>query len=56
MQFVKLQSKRAKPRERIPGSTEVLESSFGKWKELEKQQSHGGFTGFMLGLDSKTRN
>jgi hypothetical protein len=46
--FVAAQAKRAKPGERIPGSTEVLESCFGKLKQLEKQQSQGGFTSFMV--------
>ena len=31
-------------RERLIGSTEVLESCFGKMKEMEKQHSRGGFT------------
>jgi hypothetical protein len=35
---------------RFPGSTEVLESLFGRFKALEKQQARGGFTGLLLGL------
>lgn len=46
--FVASQSRRAKPGERFPGSTEILESCFGKMKVLEKQQSQGGFTSFMV--------
>jgi hypothetical protein len=46
--FVADQAKCAKRGERLPGSTEVLESCFGKMKELEKQQARGGFTSFML--------
>lgn len=42
--FVASQGKQTKRGERFPGSTEVLESCFGKMKELEKQQSRGGFT------------
>jgi hypothetical protein len=42
--FVRDQSKRLKTGERLPGSTEVLESCFGKMKQLEKQQARGGFT------------
>ena len=48
VRFVRTQAKQAKPGERFPGSTEVLESCFGKMKELEKQQARGGFTSFML--------
>jgi hypothetical protein len=47
-QFVTAQSKPLKPSERFPGSTEVLESCFGRMKELEKQQSRGGFTSLIL--------
>lgn len=36
--------------ERFPASSEVLESAFGKWKQLERQQSQGGFTGLILGF------
>jgi hypothetical protein len=46
--FVGSQAKKTKPGERFPGSTEALESCFGKLKELEKQQSRGGFTSFMV--------
>jgi hypothetical protein len=42
--FMAKQARRAKPGERFPGSTEVLESCFGKLKQLEKQQARGGFT------------
>ena len=30
--------------ERLPMSTEILESSFGLYKQLERQHSKGGFT------------
>lgn len=33
---------------RMPGSTEILESSFGKLKSLEGSQSKSGFTSFIL--------
>lgn len=46
--FVRSQGEQAKPGERFPGSTEVLESCFGKMKELEQQQSRGGFTSLVL--------
>jgi hypothetical protein len=45
--FVASQGKQTKPGERLPGSTEVLESCFGKMKQLEKQQSRGGFTSWL---------
>lgn len=48
VRFVATQAKQAKPGERFPGSTEVLESCFGKMKALEKQQARGGFTSFMI--------
>lgn len=35
---------------RVPGSTEVLESLFGRYKQLEKQQSKGGFTSLLAGF------
>lgn len=50
VEFVQSQECRVRPDERFPGSTEVLESCFGKFKHLEKQQSHGGFTQLLLGL------
>jgi hypothetical protein len=46
--FVAEQAGRARPGERFPGSTEVLESCFGRFKQLEKQQSRGGFTSLLL--------
>ncbi len=48
--FVAKQSRRARPGERFPGSTEVLESCFGRFKQLEKQQARGGFTSLLLGF------
>ena len=33
--------------ERLPMSTEILESSFGLYKQLERQQSKGGFTSLL---------
>jgi hypothetical protein len=48
--FVVRQARRAKPGERFPGSTEVLESCFGRLKQLEKQQARGGFTSLVLGF------
>jgi hypothetical protein len=46
--FVSQESAKAKAGERLPGSTEVLESCFGRFKVLEKDQSRGGFTSLLL--------
>jgi hypothetical protein len=48
--FVDKQAQRARTGERFPGSTEILESCFGRLKQLEKQQSRGGFTSLVLGF------
>lgn len=48
--FVRQESRKAKKGERLPGSTEVLESTFGKQKVIEGSQSKGGFTGLLLAL------
>jgi hypothetical protein len=36
--------------ERLPGSTEALESCFGRLKHLEKEQSRSGFTALVLAV------
>ena len=38
------------PDERFVASTEILESSFGKLKRIERQQSQDGLTGLVLSL------
>jgi hypothetical protein len=48
--FVEGESQKANKGERLPGSSEVLESAFGKFKEIEGNQSRGGFTGLLLAL------
>lgn len=48
VEFVRSQGHQTKRGERFPGSTEVLESCFGKMKELEQQQSRGGFTSLVI--------
>ncbi|MCH7688132.1 MAG: hypothetical protein IH899_15870 [Planctomycetes bacterium] len=48
--FVRDESLKAHAGERLPGSTEVLESCFGKLKSLEREHSRSGFTGFVLSL------
>jgi hypothetical protein len=50
VKFVKEQASKVKPDERLPGSTEVLESCFGRFKNLEKDQAKGGFTSLLLGF------
>ena len=46
--FLMEQSKRVKPGERFIGSTEVLESLFGKLKAMEQEQTSFGFTSLVL--------
>jgi hypothetical protein len=50
VRFVRSESSQARPEERLPGSTAVLESCFGKFKALEKEHARGGFTGLVLAL------
>ena len=47
--FVKNESLKANPNERLLGSSEVIESAFGKMKRLEQDQAKSGFTGLILG-------
>jgi hypothetical protein len=46
--FVAEASLKASPYERLVGSSEVLESVFGKLKRLEKDQAKTGFTSWVL--------
>jgi hypothetical protein len=50
VKFVRNEERKTGLAERFPGSTEILESCFGKFKHLEKQQSRGGFTQLLLGF------
>ena len=52
IKFVREQASKAKPGERLPGSTEALESCFGGFKTLERDQAKGGFTSLLLGFGS----
>jgi len=45
--FVADAERHLKPNERLPMSTEILESTFGLYKQLERQQSKGGFTSLL---------
>lgn len=44
VEFLKGQAKGLQPGERLPLSTEIIESCFGCYKQLEGQHSKGGFT------------
>lgn len=48
--FVTQESSQAHPAERLLGSSEVVESVFGKLKHIERNQAKGGFTGLILSV------
>jgi len=48
--FVKKEALKANEGERLLGSSEIIESLFGKQKYIEKEQSRSGFTGLLLAL------
>lgn len=48
VKFVQGYEDQLKARERLPMSTEILESCFAKYKQLEQQHSKGGFTSLLL--------
>jgi hypothetical protein len=50
LEFVACQSAPLKLKERLPGSSECLESLIGKGKRLEAQHSQSGFTKMILGM------
>jgi hypothetical protein len=50
IEFVVDESSKVRQGERLPATTEVLESCFGKLKALEDGQSKSGFTGMVLSL------
>lgn len=50
--FVAEESLKAKPNERLLGSSEVIESVFGKLKRMEQDQAKSGFTGLLLGVSA----
>jgi hypothetical protein len=52
--FVAAEELKAAPEERLLGSSEVIESAFGKLKRLERDQAKNGFTGLVLGLAALT--
>ncbi len=50
LMFVKQESQKSGKNDRLLGSSEVIESVFGKMKRLEQDQAKSGFTVFILGL------
>jgi len=48
--FVATAEAELQPGERLPMSTEILESTFALYKQLEGQHSKGGFTGLLAGF------
>lgn len=53
--FVADAERHLKAGERLPMSTEILESSFGLYKQLERQHSKGGFTSLLAAFGSLPR-
>jgi hypothetical protein len=49
-EFVASQASPLRRGERLPACSEVIETCFGKFKTLERDQASGGFTGLLLGL------
>jgi hypothetical protein len=56
IEFVVDESSKVRQGERLPCTTEVLESCFGKLKALEDGQSKSGFTGLVLSLGAMVSN
>jgi len=52
IEFVTSQAMPLEAGERIPGTTEIIESCFGRLKHLERTQANSGFTGLVLSLGS----
>ena len=48
VKFLRKHEHKLRPGERLPMSTEILESSFSLYKQLEKQHSKSGFTSLLL--------
>ena len=48
--FVTQEAAQARPQERLWGSSEVIESVFGKLKYIERNQAKSGFTGLLLSV------
>lgn len=52
LEFVAQEAAQAHPTERLLGSSEVIESVFGKFKRLEDTQAKSGFTGLLLTISA----
>jgi len=50
LDFVEQESKKVGKDERLLGTSEIIESVFGKMKRLEHDQAKSGFTVFILSL------
>ncbi len=50
LDFVAQHAAKARPNERLPGSTEVIESVFGKLKSLEGEYASQGFSSLLLSV------
>jgi hypothetical protein len=50
VEFVAIAEAKLPPGERLPMSTEILESTFALYKQLEGQHSKGGFTSLLAGF------
>jgi hypothetical protein len=50
--FVAAEALKVHPRERLLGSSEVIESVFGKFKRLEDTQAKSGFTCLILTMNA----
>jgi hypothetical protein len=53
--FFRKHERKLRPNECLPMSTEILESSFALYKQLEKQHSKSGFTGLLLAYPTLLR-
>jgi hypothetical protein len=56
IRFVRAAEPLLAPGERLPLSTEILESSFGLYKQLERQHSKSGFTSLIAAFASLLRD
>ncbi len=55
LEFTQESEKLLSDGQRLPISTEILESSFGLYKQLERQHSRGGFTSLLAAFGSLLR-
>ena len=55
LDFIRQSESKLEEGQRLPMSTEILESSFGLFKQLERQHSKGGFTSLLAAFGSLLR-